>query len=203
MNPEYDMDTVHDFLHQFCAAWKPLSLRGRGHEFGGWTGNSDTSYQHTLRCFSNVRSTDRSDFVPYVRCHRESGQFPALPGTPLSSFVERRMSVLCRWSGADDARSFTIVVLGDFQNVRFEAHDSNDLLTDWEDRQFVVKGDNAGYHLLQSVVHRMLMFWEKEWAHCLDELDNTVNTKVKPSQTPSKVISVLLTHLIARRHPQR
>jgi hypothetical protein len=111
MNPYDGTDTARDFLHEFCAAWKLLYLRGRGREFGSWTGNRETSYQHTIRCFSSVESSDGSDSAPYIRCHREA---------------ER----------------------------------------------------NAGYHLLQSVLHRMLMFWEKEWSHRLDELDSAVNAKV-------------------------
>ncbi|KAK4151153.1 hypothetical protein C8A00DRAFT_17399 [Chaetomidium leptoderma] len=178
LNPEDDMDTVRDYLHEFCAAWKPLSLRGRNREFSGWTGNSETSYQHTIRCFSNVVTTDESDFVPYIRCHREGGQFPSLPGAPISTFAERRMSVLFRWSHVDSAPYFTIVLLGDFQSIRLEARESNDLFTDWEDRRFIVKGENAGYHLLQAAVHRILTFWEREWSHCLDALDNAVNTKL-------------------------
>lgn len=173
-----DMETVRDFLHEFCAAWKPLYLRGRGRDFRGWTGNSETAYQHTIRCFSNATSTDKAGFVPYVQCARETGQFPSLSGTLASSFVERRMSVLCRWSYSDDPGSFTVVVLGDFQSVRSEARDSNDLFTDWEGRRFTVRGKNAGYHVLQSALHRMLMYWEKEWTSCLDALENSVNTKV-------------------------
>jgi hypothetical protein len=200
MNPHDDTDTARDFLHEFCAAWKPLYLRGRGREFGGWTGNSETSYQHTIRCFSSVKSSDECNFAPYIRCHREAGQFPSLPGAEISSFAERRMSVMCRWSYAEDQPTFTVVTLGDFQSTRLEARDSNDHFTDWEDRRFNVKGDNAGYHLLQSVLHRMLMFWEKEWSHCLDELDNAVNTKV--GMNPLSINEwPLLTQMIARRHP--
>jgi hypothetical protein len=93
--------------------------------------------------------------------------------------MERRMSIFCRWSYSDDPGSFTVVVFGDFQTVRFEAYDSNDLFTDWEDRRLAVRGENAGYHVLQSALHRMMMYWEKEWTHCLDELENSVNTKVR------------------------
>ncbi|KAH6840599.1 hypothetical protein B0I37DRAFT_437920 [Chaetomium sp. MPI-CAGE-AT-0009] len=179
VNPEEEYETAHQFLHEFCAPWKPLRLRGMGREFGGWTGSSEISYQHTIRCFSNVTVTDQSDFAPYVRCHRESGQFPALPGAPTPSFTERRMSVLCRWSELSGDLSFTIVLLGDFQSVKQEAQASNDLFTDWKDRHFTVKGQNAGYHMLQSAVHRMLISWEKEWSQCLDVLGDTVNTNLR------------------------
>ncbi|KAK3296687.1 uncharacterized protein B0H64DRAFT_390089 [Chaetomium fimeti] len=178
VNPEEEHETVHQFLHEFCAPWKPLRLRGMGREFGGWTGSSEISYQHTIRCFSNVTVTDQSDFTPYVRCHRESGEFPALPGAPTTSFTERRMSVLCRWSEFNDELSFTIVLLGDFQSVKQEAQGSNDLFTDWKDRHFTAQGKNAGYHMLQSAVHRTLISWEKEWSQCLDVLGDTVNTNL-------------------------
>jgi hypothetical protein len=178
VNPEEEFETVHDFLHEFCAPWKPLRLRGRGFGFGGWTGNNEISYQHTIRCFSNVTVDDQSDFTPYVQCHRESGQFPALPGAPTPSFTERRMSVLCRWSQLGGELSFTIVLLGDFQSVKQESQASNDLFTDWKDRHFTAKGKNAGYHMLQSAVHRMLISWETEWSQCLDVLGDTVNINV-------------------------
>lgn len=182
MNPHDDTDTARDFLHEFCAAWKPLDLRGRAREFSGWTGNSETSYQHTIRCFSSVQGSDgAANFAPYLRCQREAGQFPSLPGAGTGSFAERRMSVVCRWSYSGDLPKFTVVTLGDFQSVRLEASDSNDHFTDWEDRGFSVRGDNAGYHLLQSALHRMLVFWEKEWLNCLDKLDSSVNTKVRTS----------------------
>ena len=196
------MDTVRDFLHEFCAEWKPLSLCGRDSEFGRWSGNSKTSFQHTLRCFS-LPSNDPSDFAPYVRCHRESGQFPALPSMASTPFAERRMSVLCRWSSRGGSPAFVVVVLGDFQNVMDEAPHSNDLFTEWSDRQFTVNGANAGYHLLQSVVHRMLTFWEREWSDCLEELHSTVNTKVRILKYWFCVTPVGLTSVEARRYPQR
>ncbi len=202
MNPEHDLDTVRDFLHEFCAQWKPLSFRGREREFGRWSGNSETSFQHTLRCFS-LPTNDPTDFIPYVRCHRESGQFPALPGSTGKPFAERRMSVLCRWSSPGDSPTFVVVVLGDFQNVMLEAPNSNDLFTEWSDRQFTVNGTNAGYHLRQSVVHRMLTFWEREWSDCLDELDSAVNTKVRILEYRSCVAPVELTTVEARRHSKR
>ncbi|EAQ85673.1 predicted protein [Chaetomium globosum CBS 148.51] len=175
VNPEEEFETAHDFLHVFCAPWKPLRFRGTGFSFNGWTGSNEISYQHTIRCFSNVMVDDQSDFAPYVRCHRESGQFPALPGAPSPLFTERRMSILCRWSELSGELSFTIVLLGDFQSLKQESQASNDLFTDWKDRHFTVKGKNAGYHMLQSAVHRMLMSWEKEWSQCLDRLGDTVN----------------------------
>ncbi|KXX77813.1 hypothetical protein MMYC01_205953 [Madurella mycetomatis] len=172
-----DWDTVHDFLQEFCAGWRPRHLRGKAREFGGWTGNSEIAYQHTIRCFSPNKNCD-TNFVPYVRCHRETGNFPCLPGVSPRAFVEQRMSVVCRWSYHEEPQGFMVMILGDFQTVRVETQETNDLFTDWEDRHFTVRGGNAGYHVLQSAMHRMLMYWEKEWSHCLDELESSVNTKL-------------------------
>ncbi len=105
------------------------------------------------------------------------------------------MSVLCRWSLLNGSPSFTVVVLGDLENLRREARDSNDLFTEWRDRRFTVHGENAGYHLLQSVVHRMLTFWEREWCECLDELDYAVNTKVRNTLTNLWCFALLFTRL--------
>ncbi len=112
-------------------------------------------------------------------------------------------SVLCRWSSRGGSPAFVVVVLGDFQNVMDEAPHSNDLFTEWSDRQFTVNGANAGYHLLQSVVHRMLTFWEREWSDCLEELHSTVNTKVRILKYWFCVTPVGLTSVEARRYPQR
>ena len=65
--------------------------------------------------------------------------------------------------------------------MKQEAQASNDLFTDWKDRHFTAKGQNAGYHMLQSAVHRMLISWEKEWSQCLDVLGDTVNINVRGS----------------------
>ena len=176
-----------DFLHEFCAAWKPLFRRGRGGDHPGWCGNTETAYQHTIRCFSHTRSVKHHDdaFVPYVRCHRETGQFPSLSGARSAFFVERRMSVMCMWPIEPQHGSFRVLVLDDFQTTADKILSSSELFTDWEDRHFIVRGANAGYHLLQSVMHRMLIYWEEEWSNCLDELDESVNTKVRPrNQNP-------------------
>ncbi|KAL2021837.1 hypothetical protein VTK56DRAFT_6611 [Thermocarpiscus australiensis] len=177
---------VQEFLHEFCSAWKPLYLRGHSHhdqQFYGWfsSGAGELAYRHTIRCFSSVpvrKSLDAAvESLPHVRCHREAGQFPTLSGTRDSSFLERRMSVLCRWAYSADRQFFTVVVLGDFQ-IANPARHASDRFTDWEDRHFVVRGENSGYHALQSAVHRMLMYWEKEWSQCLDELEQSVNTQL-------------------------
>lgn len=170
-----------DFLHGFCAAWKPLFRRTRGNDYPGWYGDADLSYQHTIRCFSRAVSVKHDDdtSLPFMRCHRETGQFPSLLGLRSTSFVERRMSVLCLWPKSPRHGGFRVLVLDDFQTTAREARMS-EVFTNWEDRHFIVRGGNAGYHLLQSVVHRMLIYWEKEWSSCLDELDESVNTKVRP-----------------------
>jgi hypothetical protein len=180
-----EVNAVDDFLQDFCGRWRPLHLRRIiASEFIGWSGGSQLVYQHTMRCFTSVRSrfadtsTSASTAPTYIRCNRESGEFPTLSGAVSSSFVEQRMSVFCRWSYVSDPQQFTIVVLGDFQAEKYEAQSSNDHFTDWEDRNFTVRGGNASYHLLQSVIHRMLVFWEKEWSQCLDELEQSVNTQV-------------------------
>lgn len=169
-----------DFLHVFCAAWKPLFRRARGMDYPGWYGRRDLSYQHTIRCFSRTVDVKHDDdtFLPYMRCHREMGKFPSLLGSRSASFVERRMSVLCVWLGSPQHGGFRVLVLDDFQSTGREARMS-EVFANWEDRHFIVRGGNAGYHLLQSVLHRMLMYWEKEWSSCLDELDESVNTKVR------------------------
>jgi hypothetical protein len=44
------------------------------------------------------------------------------------------------------------------------------------------------------------MFWEKEWLHCLDDLDTAVNTKVREDESILHKQPVL-TRMTARRHP--
>ncbi|KAK0672418.1 hypothetical protein QBC41DRAFT_25013 [Cercophora samala] len=180
--PNTETGIAHRFLHEFCAGWKPLYLRGSRMNFTGWSGNSDNTYQHTLRCFSPVNTSCRMDFGlrPHVRCVRQSGQFPSHRATSPSSFTERRMSILCHWDYSYPPHGFRIVALTDAMTMKQDGdiNVSNDLFTDWEDRHFVVQGLNAGYHLLQSSVHRLLMFWETEWGHCLDALESNVNTSL-------------------------
>jgi hypothetical protein len=152
--------------------------------FPGWSGGRDIYYQLTVRAFSRYNIPIDDDSVPHVRCQRQTGKFPTLhPDDDYDEFFsECRMSALCRWSGHVDARSFTIVLLGDFPSVQREALVPNVLFTDWSGRGFTVGGGNAGYHMLQSVMHRVLMFWEMEWSDCLRSLSDGLNTTVKPHQ---------------------
>lgn len=127
------------------------------------------------------------DLGSHLRLGRETGRFPSLSPEDSESFIERRMSVSCRWLDEPKdgkPRSFQILLIGDFQSVKQNVHERNDLFTDWQDRRFVVRGGNAGYHTLQSVVHRMMVFWEKDWSNCLDGLENAVNTQVRPHGVP-------------------
>ncbi|KAK4034311.1 hypothetical protein C8A01DRAFT_18865 [Parachaetomium inaequale] len=184
MNPNDDSDTILHLVHDFCAAWNSTPVRTLFQEFAGWrSGSCNISYQLAVRCFSHFNShTAVDDFVPYVRCHRQAGKFPTFLADEYNwSFAERRMSVLCRWSGHGNARSFTIVLLSDFKSVQNEASMSlsNVLFADWRDRGFTVGGGNAGYHMLQSVVHRILIFWEKEWSNCLRMLGCAANTTLQ------------------------
>ncbi|KAK0708849.1 hypothetical protein B0T21DRAFT_428104 [Apiosordaria backusii] len=186
--PNTEPDMAHRFLHEFSAGWKPLYLRGDRGNFNTWSGNSDITYQHTIRCFSPIRTDIQTDLgpKPYVRCVRQSGEFPSHRAKSSSSFTERRMSILCHWDYTYLPHGFRIVALTDAMTMKQEGHVnvSNDLFTDWEDRHFAVQGPNASYHLLQSSVHRLLMFWETEWGHCLDALESNVNT----SETSSRLM---------------
>ncbi|KAK4176626.1 hypothetical protein QBC36DRAFT_6307 [Triangularia setosa] len=181
--PNTETGIAHRFLHEFSAGWKPLYLRGNRMNFSGWSGNSDTTYQHAIRCFSPASKPGKIDFGlrPYVKCVRQSGQFPSHRASSSSSFTERRMSILCHWDYTYPPHGFRIVALTDAMTMKQDGdiNLSNDLFTDWGDRHFAVEGPNASYHLLQSSVHRLLMFWETEWGHCLDALESNVNTSLR------------------------
>ncbi|KAK4243517.1 hypothetical protein C7999DRAFT_18136, partial [Corynascus novoguineensis] len=163
--------TADNFLHGFCS---PGSLTGPG--VIDWSGSRGMpAYHHTFRYFAfsfhdeaPVGSMDHA----HASCYREGGGLPSLlsPQTRVRNFSERRMSVLCRWSNIDNARSFRIVLLSDSLVVIRQSDSSAGLFTDWEDRQFVVRGENAGYHMLQYVLHRILIIWEEEWSSCLSLL---------------------------------
>ncbi|VBB76494.1 Putative protein of unknown function [Podospora comata] len=180
--PNTETGIAHRFLHEFCAGWKPLYLRGNRMNYTGWSGNSDTTYQHTIRCFSPASRSDKVNFGlrPHAKCVRQSGQFPSHLSSSSSSFTERRMSLLCHWDYTYSPHGFRIVALTDAMTMKQDGdiNVSNDLFTDWGDRHFAVEGLNAGYHLLQSSIHRLLMFWETEWGHCLDALESNVNTSL-------------------------
>ncbi|KAK4200949.1 hypothetical protein QBC40DRAFT_306385 [Triangularia verruculosa] len=181
--PNTETDIAHRFLHEFAAGWKPLYLRGSRMNFTGWSGNSDTTYQHTIRCFSPANGSNKIDFGlrPHVKFIRQSGQFPSHRASSSSSFTERRMGILCHWDYSYPPHGFRIIALTDAMTMKQDGdiNVSNDLFTDWDDRHFAVQGPNAGYHLLQSSIHRLLMFWETEWGHCLDALESNVNTSLR------------------------
>ena len=66
MNPEHDLDTVRDFLHEFCAQWKPLSFRGREREFGRWSGNSETSFSTPCAAFPSQPTIQLTSYLTSV-----------------------------------------------------------------------------------------------------------------------------------------
>ncbi|KAK4104422.1 hypothetical protein N658DRAFT_492525 [Parathielavia hyrcaniae] len=112
-------DAVHELLHQFGAAWRPLNHRF-SHK-GTGPGDGDVTYRHTIRCFSAHPLRALPSNESFIHCRRERGQFSAMPGTTRAgSFSsERRMSVFCHWqsTSAGDAPHFTISVLGDLHNT--------------------------------------------------------------------------------------
>jgi len=171
--------TADNFLHGFCS---PEPITGPG--FQAWSSSRGmVAYHHTFRYFT-VSFGDEAPVTvlkhAYARCYREGGGLPSVLSlqTRVRNFNERRMSVLCRWSNIDNARSFRIVLLSDSLAVIRQSDSSAGLFTDWEDWQFVVRGENAGYHMLQYVHHCILKIWEGEWSSCLSHLSNAFNITV-------------------------
>jgi hypothetical protein len=139
-----------------------------------------SSYLFQIRYFYPLAIKAPRFHSSFVGCHREHGQFPALPGNPTRPFRERRMSVFCHWSRSGGPLCFTMVILRDSDRVTCDdGEESGDFFTKWEDRRFTVRGSNAGYHLLESVIYGMLTIWERGWSACLDGLGKGVTTRVR------------------------
>lgn len=171
--------TADNFLHGFCSP-EPLIEPG----FQAWSSSRGMAAYYYTFCYFAVSFGDEAPVTflkhAYARCYREGGGLPSLLSlqTPVRNFNERRMSVLCRWSNIDNARSFRVVLLSDSLAVIRQSDSSAGLFTDWEDWQFVVRGENAGYHMLQYVHHCILKIWEGEWSSCLSHPSNAFNITV-------------------------
>jgi len=70
--------------------------------------------------------------------------------------------------------SFCLLLMTDF----LSSETRKNMFMNWSERGFTASGPDAGYMLLQSVLHGMLEIWETEWSRCLDEVDKCVSVKV-------------------------
>ena len=110
---------------------------------------------------------------------RESGIFPSLQNASTKRFTEKRLSVVCLASDFDYASSmpsFRTIVINDFpEMIVFSEDDFNN----WRTSGLRIEGTTAWQMTFQASIFGLVPIWEREWATCLDELDNSVRVKVR------------------------
>lgn len=173
---------LHGLL-RFSLSWELLvgmSPASSGRGFFRDKGNSPI--YHDIRMFSaKTLILELSLLIPeqqYLKFQREGGKLPNLQDDDYLSCEKRRLSVTFM-SGheiGDQGLVRTVRVLLMTNLYRDKAR--MNMFMDWGKRGFMARGPNAGYMLLQSVLHGMLVIWGAEWSGCLDEVDKCVSVKV-------------------------
>jgi hypothetical protein len=125
-----------------------------------------------------------------LHCSRKGGEFPSLRGKRSYNFTERRASILLssgqKRAGLPDIQP-SVVVISDIPSI--ESLEDRDMVMGLahEDHHLTVGGLTAFYQLYQSAIRGVLVFWEKEWSTCLNELDKCVRVTVSVTGTPEQV----------------
>lgn len=110
---------------------------------------------------------------------RQSGMFPSLQNASMKRFSEKRLCVVCLASDFDYASSmptFRILVINDFPEMNSFSEDD---FKNWRSSGLKIEGILAWYMAYQATIFGLVPLWEREWASCLDELDNSVRVKVR------------------------
>lgn len=110
---------------------------------------------------------------------RQSGIFPTLLEGIERRFTEKRLSVVCLASDfhyGSGMPSFRIMVFNDFPEISGFTEDD---FRNWKTSGFKIEGPASWQMAYQATIFHLVPIWEREWASCLDELDNSVRVKVR------------------------
>ncbi|RYP37438.1 hypothetical protein DL767_002911 [Monosporascus sp. MG133] len=84
--------------------------------------------------------------------------------------------------------SFRIMVLNDFPEITpFTEED----FKNWETSGIRIEGPASWQMAYQAAIFYLIPFWEREWASCLDELDNSVRVKMEDIMDPNTKDSMM------------
>jgi len=137
-------------------------------------------YYHGFQCFSGEPRLRRRDIrFTGVISERASGSVQTL-GRLTYFFRENRKTIYGSYflPNGSEHPVFSIVVLDDGG----EAEDIVEKYIGWEERGFVVAGENAAHHFLQVVIFGALNEWRLQWQNTLDGLELLVSVDVSTSR---------------------
>ena len=116
---------------------------------------------------------------------RQSGIFPSFLKETKKRFTEKRLSVICLVSDYNytyDAPAFRIIIINDLPELTTLVEDD---VKNWRSSGLKIQGVAAWQMAYQATIFGLIPVWEREWASCLDELDNSVRVKVR--HTPPRI----------------
>ena len=207
------MDSFWGILRSFFSRSQYTQLPGSfsSRPLANWFSHqagSGCEYFHGFQCFSREPNHRRRDIkFTGVVSERASGSVQTLGG--LSYFFREDRKVIYGSYFLPNGSGhpvFSIVVLDDSG----EAENNVEKYMGWEERGFVVAGENAAHHFLQVVVFGAVNEWRLQWQNILDGLEQLVSVDVSCSRagvwpgilalTPHTTSSPILRTMIRRKH---
>ncbi|RYO83328.1 hypothetical protein DL766_000067 [Monosporascus sp. MC13-8B] len=122
---------------------------------------------------------------------RQSGAFPSLLKGLERRFTEKRLSVVCLASDFNyksGMPSFRIMVVNDFPEITPCTEEDS---KNWKTSGIRIEGPASWQMAYQAAIFYLIPFWEREWASCLDELDNSVRVKMEDIMDPNTKDSMM------------
>ena len=80
------------------------------------------------------------------------------------------------------------MVLSDFPEIGLCTEED---FKNWKTSGIRIEGPASWQMAYQAAIFHLIPFWEKEWASCLDELDNSVRVKVEDIMDPATKESMM------------